>query len=157
MEGSVSDGAGLFCLIIDGKIRVTMKSDGEIQMFKAQKEYYWKIGLFVSVISFILLIAGVIQVLDSELNVKNLAAYLGFSLAVGLIALLLVRFGFKIALISFLAGLIIGFIEMYRLFFNDSSGWGDLAGLISLFMWVFMGIGLGVFAQLGAYSWRKRK
>ena len=126
-------------------------------MFKAQKEYYWKIGLLVSVISFILFLVAVGKVLDSELNIKNLAAYLGFSLAAGLIALLLVRFGFKIALIFFLAGLIIGFIEMYRLFFSDSSGWGDLAGLISLFMWVFMGIGLGVFAQLGAYYWRKRK
>ncbi|WNS76100.1 hypothetical protein RRV45_03555 [Bacillus sp. DTU_2020_1000418_1_SI_GHA_SEK_038] len=126
-------------------------------MFKAQKEYYWKIGLLVSFISFILLITAVGKVLDSELNIKNLAAFIGFSLAVGLIALLLVRFGFKVALIFFLVGLIIGFIEMYRLFFSDSSGWGDLAGLISLFMWVFMGIGLGVFAQLGAYYWRKRK
>lgn len=134
-----------------------MKSDREIQMFKAQKEYYWKIGLLVSFISFILLITAVGKVLDSELNIKNLAAFIGFSLAVGLIALLLVRFGFKVALIFFLVGLIIGFIEMYRLFFSDSSGWGDLAGLISLFMWVFMGIGLGVFAQLGAYYWRKRK
>ena len=134
-----------------------MICDGEIQMFKAQKEYYWKIGLLVSIISFILLIIGVSQVLGSKLSIKNLAAYLGFSLAAGLIALLLVRFGFKIALIFFLAGLIIGFIEMYRLFFNDSSGWGDLAGLISLFMWVFMGIGVGVFAQLGAYYWKKGK
>lgn len=133
-----------------------MLGDEENHMFKAKKEYYWKIGLTVSVISFILLIAAVRMVLGSELNVKNLAAFLGFSLAAGLIALLLVRFGFKITLVLFLSGLIIGFIEMYRLFFSDPSGWGDLAGLISLFMWVFMGIGIGVFAQLGYYYWKKR-
>ncbi|MBY0122091.1 hypothetical protein [Bacillus sp. S/N-304-OC-R1] len=124
-------------------------------MPKSNKKIYWTSGLLVAVLSFILHLVGISVILGSEINMKNLAAFLGFSIAAGLITLLLVRFRFKIALTLFLAGLFIGFFEMYLLFLRDSSGWGDLAGLISLFMWVFIGIGLGVFAELGVYYYRK--
>lgn len=124
-------------------------------MSKGNKKIYWASGLLVAILSFILHIVGISVILGSELNMKNFAVFLGFSIAAGLITLLLVRFRFKIALSLFLAGLFIGFFEMYLLFIRDSSGWGDLAGLISLFMWVFIGIGLGVFTELGVYYYRK--
>ncbi|MDF3001792.1 MAG: hypothetical protein K0Q48_1911 [Bacillota bacterium] len=109
----------------------------------------------VSVVSFILLYAGVRFLLDDQISFNNILAYAGFSLLIGVIASMLYLFRPKISLSIFLAGLLAGFVSMYRAFLADQSGWGDLAGLISLFFFVLLGLITGLIVQLAYYLYKK--
>ncbi|QOX62703.1 hypothetical protein FRZ06_04745 [Anoxybacterium hadale] len=109
----------------------------------------------VSVVSFILLYAGVRFVLDHQISFNNILAYAGFSLLIGVIASMLYLFRPKLSLSIFLAGLLVGFVSMYRAFLADGSGWGDLAGLISLFFFVILGLITGLIVQLAYHLYEK--
>lgn len=122
-----------------------------------EKKHSWKIGLGVAIISLIMLLVGVRTVLGNQLNLKNIIAFIGFSLLAGAIALMLIYFSYKLTFGFFMLGLVIGFFEMYRIFWNGMSGWGDLIGILSLFMWVIIGLGSGILAQLGYYIYKKKR
>lgn len=122
-----------------------------------EKKHSWKIGLGVAIISLIMLLVGVLTVLGNQVNLKNIFAFLGFSLLAGAIALLLIQFNYKLTFGIFMLGLVIGFFEMYRIFLNGMSGWGDLIGILSLLMWVIIGLGAGLLAQLGCYIYKKKR
>lgn len=109
----------------------------------------------VSVVSFILLYAGVRFLLDHQISFNNILAYAGFSLLTGVTASMLYLFRPKISLSIYLAGLLAGFVSMYRSFLADQSGWGDLAGLISLFFFVVLGLITGLIVQLAYYLYKK--
>ncbi|MDF2653939.1 MAG: hypothetical protein K0R19_413 [Bacillota bacterium] len=109
----------------------------------------------VSILSFLLLYIGVRFTLDHRISLNNILAYAGFSLLVGVISSMLYLFRPKISFGFFLAGLLVGFISMYRAFLADQSGWGDLAGLISLFFWVILGLITGLIVQLAYYLYEK--
>ena len=126
-------------------------------MINFEKKNFWLIGLIVTVVSFIMLLVGIKIVLGNELVPRNLVAFSGFSVLAGLIALLSVYFRLKIAFLLFIVGLAIGFFEMYRAFIGGMSGWGDLIGIISLFMWALIGIGMGIIIQLGFYVYKRYK
>lgn len=114
-------------------------------------------GLLSSVVSFTLLFAGVRAVLGNAVSARNIAAFLGFSILIGILASSLTFFRLKLAVITFLAGLAVGFFVMYRSFFNGMTGWGDLVGIISLFTWVIIGLGVGLLIQVGYYLYQKYK
>ncbi|KUO63789.1 MAG: hypothetical protein APF84_09215 [Gracilibacter sp. BRH_c7a] len=126
-------------------------------MLDLEKKNFWIVGLIVMVISFCMLLVGVKIVLGNELIVRNIVAFLVFSVVTGIIALLLVYFRLNLSLIFFIAGLTIGFFEMYRAFLSDMSGWGDLIGIMSLFMWSITGLGIGILIQFGRYLYTKFK
>lgn len=126
-------------------------------MWKIDKKHYLVAGLTTAFISFILILVGIKFVLGNEINTSNIVAFISFSVLVGILTSLLVLFKLRIAYTSFMVGLAFGFFEMYRAFLNGMSGWGDLVGLISMFMWTIVGLGVGIIAQLGYYLFKKHK
>ena len=126
-------------------------------MLNLDKNNFRVVGLTVTIISFLMLLIGVKVILGNELIARNILAFMGFSVLTGMIALLLVYFRFKLSAVLFIVGLVIGFFEMYRAFLSDMSGWGDLIGIMSLFMWSITGLGVGILVQFGRYLYRKLK
>ena len=109
----------------------------------------------VAILSFILLYSGVRFILDQQISLNNILAYVGFSLLMGVVASLLYLFKPKISFFIFIAGLLVGFISMYRSFLSNNIGWGDLTGVISLFFWVLLGLITGLLVQLSYYFYEK--
>lgn len=126
-------------------------------MLKLERKYYWIVGLSIAVISFILFFIGVRVVCDNEVTIGNLVAYGVFGATAGFIASLLVFFRLKLAFIAYILGWIVGYFEMYRSFINGMSGWGDLIGVISLFTWMAIGLGIGILSEIGRYVYMKSK
>ncbi len=126
-------------------------------MFKLEKKNYLFLGAIIGILSFVLLFIGVKFVLGNEVNFNNMIAYLIFSLLAGGLASLLVFFRLKIAFLIYNIGLLIGYFEMYRAFLNGMGGWGDLVGVLSLFIWAAIGLGIGLVIQLGLYLYKRFK
>lgn len=126
-------------------------------MINLERKHYWIIGISIAAFSFIMFFIGIKVVLGNEINFNNIVALLGFSLLMGIITLLLLYFKLKISFLSFIAGLVFGFIVMYLNFLNNLSGWGDLIGILSLFTWTIIGLGLGLLMQLGYFLYKKFK
>lgn len=120
-------------------------------MLSATNKNYIKFGLITAIISFLLLIVGINLVIGNEISTRNILVYIGFSFIAGIITFLLAIFRTKIAFYSFLIGLFIGFFEMYRAFLSEMTGWGDLIGIISLFLWTGVGLIAGLIFQLAHY------
>ncbi len=119
------------------------------------KRNFWIIWASVTIVSFIAFFVGIRFVLNSTVLARNIIAYLIVSLIFGAVSSALYLLKMKIANISFLIGILIGFFEMYRVFWSDLSGWEDLAGFMSMFLWTGIGLGVGVLAQLGRYFYLK--
>jgi hypothetical protein len=130
---------------------------GGIKMLKLERKQYWIIGLTVAIASFITFFLGVKVVLGNEVTLKNITAFIIFSTLVGIVASILTFFTLKIAVITFIIGLIVGFFQMYISFLKDMSGWGDLVGVMSLVVWIIIGLAIGLLVQLGIYLYNKFK
>ena len=126
-------------------------------MLKLEKKQYWIVGLSVAMASFTLFFLSVKVVLGSQVTFKNIIAYMIFSLLVGAVASFFIFFRLKIAFLTFIIGLVLGFFEMYRAFFKGMSGWGDLVGVMLLGIWVIIGLGIGILVQLGLYLYKRFK
>lgn len=122
-----------------------------------EKKNFWAVGIIVGMSTFSLLLIGIKVILGNELIARNLLAFIGLSLLTGIIALFLVYFKLKLSAALFIIGLVIGFFEMYRAFLGDMSGWGDLIGIMSLFMWSITGLVVGILVQVGRFLYRKFK
>jgi len=117
----------------------------------------WKIGFFTGLTSFVLLILGIRTILGTELVVKNYLTFGVFSLTVGILASSLLFYKLKIAFWIFMVALLIGFAEFFRSFLMDNSGFGDLIGILSLFIISTFGFGLGIIVQFIVIGIRKLK
>ena len=126
-------------------------------MLKLDKNKYLFVGVSITIISFILFFIGVKVVLGNQVTIKNIIAYMVFSLLVGALASSLIFFKLKIGFVAFVTGLVIGFFQMYRAFLNGMSGWGDLVGVMLLGVWVIIGLVIGMLIQLGFYLYKKVK
>lgn len=126
-------------------------------MLKIEKKQFLLVGAIFEAMTLILLFIGIRGVLGNELMAKNIIGFVVFSTIVGLVAALLVYFNLKIILTTYILGYIIGFLQMFGSFFKDMSGWGNLIGIISLFMWLIIGLGSGLIIQLGVYFYKKLK
>ncbi|OEF97410.1 hypothetical protein [Desulfuribacillus alkaliarsenatis] len=115
----------------------------------------WLIGLGVAIISFMLLYIGVSLVLNNDLTIQNIFAFLGFSILAGIIVSLMLIYKFHIAATIFMLGLTIGFIQMYQAFWDGMTGWGDLIGILTLFIWSKIGLALGFVMQFAYYLYKK--
>ncbi len=112
-------------------------------------------GLGLFILSFFLLIIGVGLLLGASLQLQNLAVYFVFSILAGFIYLLLSGYQLTIVLFLYMTGLLVGFIEMYRAFWQGLEGWGEIIGILALLIWPTIGIILGVLIQIGVYLYKK--
>ncbi len=117
----------------------------------------WKIGFFTGLTSFVLLIFGVRTILGQDLGIKNYIAFAVFGLIVGLLALLLLFYKLKIAFIIFMVSLVIAFAELFRSFIMIPDGFGDLIGILSLFIISSFGFGLACIVQFVVILIQKNK
>jgi hypothetical protein len=124
-------------------------------MFNLPKRKYWLVGLIMAIITFVLVFIGVKVVLGNAVTIQNVVFYIVFSGLVGGLTATMVFFKLKASFILFLTGLLIGFFEMYRAFFNRMTGWGDLIGIISLLIWGIIGLGVGIVIQFIIYAYKK--
>lgn len=124
-------------------------------MLNLKEKNYWIIGLSIAFFSFIMFFIGVKVILGNEININNIVSILGFSVLTGIIALFLIYFNLRISFVAFIAGLVFGFIVMYLNFMNEMSGWGDIIGILSLFTWTIIGLGLGLLLQFGYFLYKK--
>jgi hypothetical protein len=115
------------------------------------------IGLIVGVMSFVLMYTGIKIINSTGITTQNIAYYVLFSLILGGISAIFHFYRLKYALIFFLAGIVIGYFEMFRRFMDDLDGWGDLAGLLSLFMFIAAGLIAGIIVQIVHHFYKKYK
>jgi hypothetical protein len=126
-------------------------------MLKLERKNFWIIGLFAAILSFILFAVGMNVYSEMPLSIQNYMAYMVFSLIVGVVAAALIYFRLKISFLTFSIGLILGFILMFNAFVYNSTGWGDLIGIINLMMWTILGLVVGLLIQLGTYLYKRFK
>jgi hypothetical protein len=127
--------------------------------FKLNKNQLLR-GFGLSIASFLLLVVGIGALLEFSIQLQNLAVYFVFSLLMGIIYLLLSGYQLTIVLFLFLTGLLVGFIEMFRAFWQGIEGWGEIIGILALLIWPIVGILLGLIIQLGVFlyhTYQKKK
>ena len=117
----------------------------------------WKIGFFTGLTSFVLLILGVRTILGQELEWKNYLAFGIFGLIVGIFSSLLLFYNLKIAFRIFMVAVVLGFAELFRSFLMNTGGFGDLAGILSLFIITSFGLGIAFMVQAIVMITRKSK
>ena len=118
---------------------------------------FGKIGLFTGLITFVLLIFGVRNILGQTLEVKNYIAFAIFGLIAGIAASVLLFYKLKFAFPIFMIALVLGFIELFRNFIFNNGGWGDVIGILSLFMITSFGLVLALIVQSIVYFVQKSK
>ncbi|NBG88474.1 hypothetical protein [Isachenkonia alkalipeptolytica] len=112
-------------------------------------------GMGLSIITFLLLVIGAGVLLGVSLQLQNVAVYFVFSILAGFIYLILSGYALTIVLFFFMTGLLVGFIEMYRAFWQGLEGWGEIIGILTLLIWPTIGIILGVIIQIGVCIYNK--
>lgn len=113
--------------------------------------------ILVALFSFALIFIGVRFVADKTIYAQNVLGYTVFSMVLGMVSTALYLMKPKIAFMIFNLGIIVGYIVMYVTFMSDMDGWEDLSGLLSLFIWILIGLGVGLLVQLGYYLYKKMK
>jgi hypothetical protein len=105
-----------------------------------------------------LLIGGLTLVSGNhDLSFQTIFIFILFSLISGGLASVFYLFKNKTGFIIFISGLVIGFSVMFYMFIDGMDGWGDLAGLMSLFSWSVIGLIAGSAVQLILYFYKKFK
>ena len=122
-----------------------------------EKKHFLRMGTYVFLVTFLLLVFAVRFILGNPLETQNYIAFLILSGMAGIITSVLIYSQARIAAGFFIFGLGLGFFEMYRVFSRDMAGWGDLIGLISLFMWAVIGLGAGLLIQIGLKIFQRRR
>lgn len=117
---------------------------------------YKILGVIVMSITLFLLLLGVGVILDQELATSNIVTIIAYGLAAGLFSGALAFLGLKVGFIVFVVGLAIGFIEMFRSFLFTQGEFGELAGLLSLFIFTALGLVLGVIIEGIRYLLNKK-
>ena len=112
-------------------------------------------GMGLSIITFLLLVIGAGVLLGVSLQLQNVAVYFVFSILAGFIYLILSGYALTIVLFFFMTGVLVGFIEMYRAFWQGLEGWGEIIGILTLLIWPTIGIILGVIIQIGVCIYNK--
>lgn len=113
------------------------------------------IGVVITVLSFISIFTSVRFILENPISTSNFIAYIVLSLVLGMISGIFYYFKFQMAFIVFITGILIGFIQMFRMFINGLDGWGDLAGFLSLLTWIIIGFILGIAMQFFQFLCKK--
>lgn len=118
---------------------------------------YGKIAISIIFISLFLLILGVKYVLHQDLVIMNLLAFAAFSIVIGVLAGAMLLYKLHKAFYIFTVGLLIGFFEMFRSFITGPEEFGDLAGILSLFIFTAFGFVIGLIVEAIYYLSKKNK
>lgn len=118
---------------------------------------YNKIAGIMIFLSMFLLILGVKYVLGQDLVIMNFVAFAAFSVAVGVIAAALLMYKLYKGFYIFTIGLAIGFIELFRSFLAGTEEFGDLVGILSLFIFTSFGLVIGLIVEGILYVMKKSK
>ena len=121
------------------------------------ERHFGKFGALTGLLSFILLITGVRNVLGNTLEIKNIIAFAIFGLIIGIACAALIFYKLRIAFPIFLVALVIGFFELFRNFLTNMNGFGDLIGILSLFMITSFGLGIALITEFIVHLIRKSK
>lgn len=122
---------------------------------KKNKKNFWLLFFTVAILSFTLLYLGIKYLLGNPVTLQNIAAYIILSLIFGTVSSVLYLLELKIMCSVFALGLFVGYLTMFRTFLGSRSGWEDLAGLLSLFTWMAIGLCAGTALQFLSYFYRK--
>jgi apolipoprotein N-acyltransferase len=95
------------------------------------------------------------MILQQTLDMQNIFAYVLLSVTFGGLAGAFYALELKAAFTLFMTGLIVGFFSMYWQFIAGMDGWGDLTGVLSLFIYAGIGLAAGLVAQLAWYIIQK--
>lgn len=104
-----------------------------------------------------LLILGVRYVLGQDLVIMNVLAFAAFSVVIGVLAGSLLLYKLHKTFYIFAIGLFIGFFEMYRSFITGPKEFGDLAGILSLFIFTAFGFVFGLIVEAIYFLLRKNE
>ncbi|MEK5146999.1 MULTISPECIES: hypothetical protein [Psychrobacillus] len=118
---------------------------------------YGKIAISIIFISMFLLILGVRYVLGQDLVIMNVLAFAAFSVVIGVLAGSLLLYKLHKTFYIFAIGLFIGFFEMYRSFITGPKEFGDLAGILSLFIFTAFGFVIGLIVEAIYYLLKKNE
>jgi len=124
-------------------------------MRKIDRKHFAVAGMITGALTAGLMLLGVGVVLGNPLEPRILLAFIGYGTVVGLVTAALVFFRLKIAGSVFVVGLLFGFFEMFRAFFSNMNGWGDLAGILSVMLWPAVGLISGLILQAGYHFYTK--
>lgn len=113
-------------------------------------------GAIVAIINFVLFIISIKYILDYTLELKNIIAYVIFSILIGLIAFALYLLKPKIAFSIFVTGLLAGFIFMFETYSKDMDGWGDLIGFLTFLILALIGLIGGLIIQFIVYLIKRK-
>ncbi len=115
------------------------------------KRIFWTIWAVTAALSFLAFFVGVKFILGSILLPRNIFAFAVFGILFGALAAVLYLFRLKMISASLIIGLVVGFGLMYRVFWIGMSGWEDLAGFYTLFVWVGVSLSVGIVLQAGRW------
>lgn len=118
---------------------------------------FWKIGFFTALTSFVLLILGVRTLLGHTLEVMNYITFAIFASTVGIMSSLLLFYRYTIAYRIFFVVLIVAFAFMFWNFTTGTEGYGEVTGILDLFIISSFGLAIAVIIQFIVIFIRKQK
>ncbi|MHA6259750.1 hypothetical protein ACXYMX_07500 [Sporosarcina sp. CAU 1771] len=121
------------------------------------ERHFGKFGAISGLLTFILLVTAVRNVLGNDLEIKNIIAFAVFGLIIGIACAAFLYYKLRIAFPIFLVAVVLGFFELFRNFLADHEGFGDLVGILSLFIFTSFGLGLALIVEGIVYLIRKNK
>jgi len=128
-----------------------------VQLIKKERQGALRAGIITAAVSFALFFSAIRFVLGSVPNGWNVMAYLGLAVIFGILSYVLFMLRPRVAFYIFEAGLLSGFALMCGMFKNGMTGWSDLAGIMTFFIFVTGGLASGLFVQLIIYFVQRRK
>lgn len=111
-------------------------------MNRTHFKQFCMVGAANTLLSFILLYVGVNSILNTPITMNIIFAFVLLSLVFGVLTGAFYAIEYYITFGLFVAGILAGFFMMYNQFMTSPNGWGDLAGL--LYLYILAGIGLAV-------------
>lgn len=113
-------------------------------------------GMITAALTFILFFCAIRFVLGSQPSAANILAYLAVAVIFGIVSYPLFMLRPRVAFCLFEGGLLVGFVFMYSMFRNGMTGWSDLAGILTFFIFTVGGLAAGLLAQLIVHLVRRR-
>lgn len=121
------------------------------------RKYAILVGALFSIVTFASFYIGVAIILENDVLLENVIAFVVFSLLVGLIAVGFLFLKRKIGFTIFTIFFVFSFGYMLYTFATDMTGWEGLIGLIQMMMLLGIGIVVALVAELIAFLIHRNK
>lgn len=121
------------------------------------ENHYGKVGVIAGLTTFVLLVIGVRNFVGHTIEIMNFVAFSIFGLIIGVSFTALLFYRLRVAFPIFLVACIVAFFEMFRSYINDVNGQGAEIGILSLFIFTSLGLGLALIVQFIVMLIQKKK